>query len=88
MTLDYDRYLAHLDEFDLPEPRKRELIGIVFGVMESFIDTAFGVHPVQTAMEIGARGISKSDETIVGLNHENLTEKYEQVASVRQKDQP
>lgn len=87
MTPDYEHYLNHLEEFDLPEARKIELIGIVYGVMESFIDTAFGVHPVQTAMEIGARGISESDETIVGLTHENLTEKYEHAATARQKDQ-
>lgn len=87
MTPDYERYLNHLEEFDLPETRKIELIGIVYGVMESFIDTAFGVHPVQTALEVGAHGISKAAETIVELTHENLTEKYEHAATARQKDQ-
>ena len=47
MPLDIQKYLHHLEEFDLSEERKRELIQTVWQVMEGFVDRAFGKHPVQ-----------------------------------------
>ena len=88
MTLDYDRYLHHLDAYDMPEDQKRELIAVVYEFMEGFVDSAFGVHPVQTSMNAAANRIRKSPGGIVGLSNENIRRKFQRAASARQKDQP
>ncbi|MFQ5444863.1 MAG: hypothetical protein ACE5EK_09630 [Nitrospinales bacterium] len=47
MSLDLNNYRKYVDDFDLTEEEKTELIQTVFSIMESFVDQAFGVHPVQ-----------------------------------------
>ena len=47
MLPDIAKYSHHLDSFDLSEERKVELIRTVWGIMEGFVDQAFGAHPVQ-----------------------------------------
>jgi hypothetical protein len=86
MTLDYDRYLPHLEHHDISEDQKRDLIAVVYGFMEGFVDVAFGVHPVQACLSSADR-ISKQGGRIVELSNENLTIKFERVALSRQKDQ-
>lgn len=49
MPLDLEKYLTYLDEFDLTRAQKIEVIRSVWGLMESCVDQAFGVHPVQQA---------------------------------------
>ena len=41
--------MPYLDEFDLSRVQKEQLICTVWGFMESAVDQAFGVHPVQHA---------------------------------------
>ena len=47
MSVDIQKYWKYVERFDLPEAKKRELIHTVWGIMESFVDRAFGLHPVQ-----------------------------------------
>jgi hypothetical protein len=47
MTPDFDKYRHYVDGFDLSETQKRELVQIVWSIMESFVDQAWGLHPVQ-----------------------------------------
>ncbi|MFQ5443813.1 MAG: hypothetical protein ACE5EK_04265 [Nitrospinales bacterium] len=47
MSLDLNKYRKYVDDFDLTEEEKTELIQTVFSIMESFVDQAFGLHPVQ-----------------------------------------
>ena len=50
MTVDVEKYRCHLQTLDLTQDRKDELIHIVFAIMQSFVDKAFGVHPVQLSL--------------------------------------
>jgi hypothetical protein len=50
MLVDVEKYRHHVQSIDLPQDRKDELIHIVFAVMQSFVDRAFGVHPVQLCL--------------------------------------
>ena len=47
MQPDVEKYLPYLEEFDIPRAKKVELIHTVAAIMESFVDRAFGLHPVQ-----------------------------------------
>lgn len=54
MQPDYEDYWADLDGYDLSDEEKRQLIHTLWTMMESFVDSAFGVHPVQQATKARA----------------------------------
>ncbi len=47
MPLDIQKYLHRVEKYDLSDERKRELIQTVWKTMESFVDRAWGIHPLQ-----------------------------------------
>jgi len=47
MVLDIEDYLYHLEGLNLTLEEKEEIIRTVWGLMESVVDKAFGLHPVQ-----------------------------------------
>ena len=50
MLVDVEKYRRHVASIDLPQDRKDELIHIVYTIMQTFVDKAFGVHPVQLCL--------------------------------------
>ena len=59
MPPDLDAYLRHVENIDLPEARKRDLIHTVWRIMESFVDRAFGADAHQQA----ARGEQAKEDS-------------------------
>jgi len=54
LSVDVDYYQRFLDDTDIPEGKKRELIETLWQIVESFVDLGFGIHPVQQVdTEIG-----------------------------------
>lgn len=51
ITIDVDYYQRAIDDPDVSEERKRELIQIIGNIVMCFIDLGFGVHPVQLAQQ-------------------------------------
>jgi len=49
LITDITPYRKYVDSFDLTEEQKIELVQMVWNIMESFVDRAFGVHSVQLA---------------------------------------
>ena len=47
LTLDVDFYQSFLDDKNIPEDRKRELIETLWSIVVSFVDLGFGIHPLQ-----------------------------------------
>ena len=45
MPPDVQRYLKHVDEFNLTEAQKLELLETLWMIMESFADRAFRLNP-------------------------------------------
>lgn len=60
MPLDVEKYRCHVHSIDLPQDRKDELIQIVYSILESFADAAFGVHPVQLSLGSTPQKFSES----------------------------
>jgi hypothetical protein len=50
LSIDWDLYLAHLEESDLSEEQKREFIQTLWSIVVSFVDLGFGIHPLQQAL--------------------------------------
>ena len=63
MFIDVEKYRHHVQSIDLPQDRKDELIHTIYAILQSFVDRAFGMHPVQLSLgsapqklpELGAR---------------------------------
>jgi len=49
LTLDVDYYQSYLDDMDIPEDKKKELIDTLWQIVVSFVDLGFGIHPLQQA---------------------------------------
>ncbi len=47
MPLDIEKYRHLVSQFDLSEQEQKELIQIVWTILENFVDQAFGRHPHQ-----------------------------------------
>jgi hypothetical protein len=60
MTVDVEKYRCHVQSIDLPQDRKDELIHIVYSIMESFVDRAFGIHPVQLSLGSAHQKLAES----------------------------
>lgn len=47
---DLRKYLAFLDDTNLSETQKTELLQTLWSIMSAFVDLAFGTDPVQQAL--------------------------------------
>ncbi len=52
MKPDTEKYLAMIDDWDMTREQKIQYIHDLWHIMESFVDRAFGKHPVQQARVI------------------------------------
>lgn len=64
MTLDdLKEFRPHLEGHDLTDSQKDELIRCVWLIMQNFVDSAWGMHPVQLArkdLQIPLKGLDSS----------------------------
>lgn len=49
LTLDVEYYQSFLDDKDIPEDKKCELIATLWHIVVSFVDLGLGIHPLQQA---------------------------------------
>lgn len=63
LITDITPYRKYVDSFDLTEEQKIELVQMVWNIMESFVDRAFGVHSVQLAAANNGR-LQEVSETV------------------------
>ena len=60
MFVDVEKYRHHVQSLDLTQDRKDELIHIVYRIVESFVDRAFGIHPVQLSLGSAPQKLAES----------------------------
>ena len=69
MKPDYNKYIPMLDEYDMTHEQKIEFINTLWNVMQSFVDRAFGIHPVQQVMKKKAlQNLQISDQILHSSN--------------------
>ena len=64
MTPDMDKYLPMVEDYDLPDAEKRELILAIWSIMEAFVDRAFGIDPTAIALDSAQEGNSSGKGTV------------------------
>jgi len=50
VTVDYKEFESYLEEQDLTEDQKRELLQTLWNIVVAFIDFGFEIHPIQLAL--------------------------------------
>ena len=55
MQIDADLYIHLLDDLDMSRERKIEMMEQVSLILQSFVDRAFGIDPVQTCLGISRK---------------------------------
>lgn len=53
LQLDVEYYQAFLDDEDITNAQKKELIETIWNIVVTFVDLGFGIEPVQQAIEAG-----------------------------------
>ena len=51
LTIDWDKYLSQLEDWDVAEDRKREFIAALWGLLVSCAEIGLGLHPAQKRQE-------------------------------------
>lgn len=64
--IDVDYYQSAIDDPDVSEERKRELIEIIGAIVVNFIDMGFGVHPVQLAQKEKQADVNTDTDSVIG----------------------
>ncbi len=75
MKPDIDKYLPMLDGMDLSREQKVQLIHDLWNIMQSFVDRAFGIHPLQQLRNKNLN--SDLQESILRLESETITQSSE-----------
>lgn len=78
LSIDWDAYLPFLENEDISEEHKRELIEALWSIMVSFVDLGFGIHPVQ---QVCGQDISLAELPATDVLSLDNTEEFEQGAA-------
>lgn len=49
LTLDVEYYQSFIDDVDISDEQKQELIETLWNIVVQFVDLGFGIHPLQQA---------------------------------------
>lgn len=63
LRIDVEKYEHLLDDSDLSETQKREVLEALWAIIVAFVDLGFGVHPVQQACGEVEKGLDLSART-------------------------
>lgn len=62
LEVDVAKYQAYLDDGDLSDEQKQELIEALWSIIVGFVDLGFGVHPVQNVCGEVEKSIDESGD--------------------------
>ncbi|WP_417449543.1 hypothetical protein [Kordiimonas sp.] len=82
-AIDFDAYLPYLEDEDIPEEQKRELIETLFGILMGFADIAFGISSPQNIWGKLAKIDSDSHfspDKVLQLEDQKTAEKFKHAA--------
>lgn len=81
MTLDVEKYMHHLDVFDLTREQKVDCIETVRLFLQNEIDIAHGKHPIQLAGGMYAKNNLQSQDIRLQSRDKKLSDEFNDVAA-------
>jgi hypothetical protein len=85
MLLDIKKYMHHVDQLDLSQAQKEELMHTVWRLMESSVDQTFGLHPVQQCCKSGVNNSLQSPAKSIDSKKPFITDSHIQAAGHAEK---
>ncbi len=82
LTLDMEKYLSQIDDWDITETQKQEFIETLWGLLVSFAELGFEISPVEQALkacgQVGenSRKAALTAPDAVCLNDQKLLNKF------------
>ncbi|WP_143534718.1 hypothetical protein [Notoacmeibacter marinus] len=70
LTIDWDRYAAHLDDWDGTDEEKQEFLETLFAIIAGFVDLGFRLHPLQQCEDIDTDAVPDPSSEPCGPNEE------------------
>ena len=62
LHIDVEKYQSYLDDANISDEQKTEMIEILWSIVVSFVDMGFGIHPVQQVMQNRQNQIQEEKE--------------------------
>ena len=84
LEIDVEKNQAYLDDPDLSEAQKEEIIAALWQIITAFVDLGFGVHPLQEAGGKDAQTADQSTQTaedMVSSTSDSLAPKFNEIAA-------
>jgi hypothetical protein len=90
MFVDVEKYRHHIQSIHLPQDRKDEIIHIIYNILQSFRDRAFGEHPVQQSVDSASQKLAetRARRVMIGGNSINLETKGSAAATTEGEEIP
>lgn len=73
---DIEKYKGDLDEFDLSDEDKAELIRALWSILAGFVDLGFGTAPVQAVLQ-PLLTLGQGDESAADESSRNLQDQFD-----------
>lgn len=67
LSFDIDLYQSLLDDSDIPDAQKRELLETLWNIICEFVRLGFGVHPLQKIIGTSSEESNKTDNDVTSL---------------------
>lgn len=63
--IDVEYYQSFLDDLDIPDAQKHELIETLWGIVVSFVELGFNVHPLNAAKSVEDTEVARSLQAVI-----------------------
>ncbi len=80
MQPNLETYLPYMDGLDLTLAQKKEIIRTVWSFMESQVDQAFGVHPVQDILDCREKNLSRRSKRRIESKNTRTKKRFNAVS--------
>ena len=80
LALDTDRYLPELEEFDITEDQKIEMLQTLWSLMRAFVDIGWGVDSIHHVLPDLAAITSESDADEIDSEDAGLVDRFDKAA--------
>ncbi|WP_299724856.1 hypothetical protein [uncultured Tateyamaria sp.] len=82
--IDVEKYQAYLDDPDLSDEEREQLVLLIWQIMMAFVDLGFGVHPVQQACGQVPESVDETgnrDSSMLSSSSTTLSDTFNHIAA-------
>lgn len=81
MRPNIEDYRQYVDRFDLSEEQKVELIETLWRIVQTFVDQAFGLLPVQQVVDRTSPASAEPDSHAIEWSNQEIANQFRRIAA-------